>query len=142
MPGSKQHQAPNPGHTAAERWLDVGGGGKGVRAEPHNGSESKGEEKGEGTPSKELALLGPCAGEGGAPGPSPDTGRGWRGLPVVFLEGTVSELLCRGHSWVWAIAPHLELQRWTLSGMKYQVGARHHARPTSIQMTRAQFQEA
>lgn len=43
-------------------------GGNGVRAEPHNDSESKGGEKGEGTPSSELALLGPRAREGGPRG--------------------------------------------------------------------------
>ena len=64
-------------------------GRKGVRAEPHNGSESEHGEKGEGTPSGELVLFRACAREGGVPGSSDDTSCGWRGLPVVLLEGTV-----------------------------------------------------
>lgn len=52
-------------------------GGNGVRAEPHNDSESKGGEKGEGTPSTELALLRPVP-EGEGPGASADTSCGWK----------------------------------------------------------------
>lgn len=91
VPGSPQHQAPNSVHTAANRWLKADGGGNGVRAEPHNGSESEGGEKGELT----LSVPEP---EREGPGASTDVSCGWTGPPVVLLESTTSAaLLWTGH---------------------------------------------
>lgn len=131
-----QHQAPNAVHTAANRWLKAGGGGNGVRAEPHNGSESKGGEKGEALPP--VSWLGSVPKpEWEAQGPALTSIRcGCTGPPVVLLEGTLSAALLWMAQWVWVLfSLFSEPQNWISMSAEYRLHARHHIRPISIQMT-------